>query len=87
MLGDFITLHDDFTVNGNNPTINKVTCAVSYELNLRGMIGKLAENGQMRTANALNDIVRRRGGNISARVSYTVQPTSKPGQTWIQLQR
>ena len=85
LLGNFITLHDDFTVSANNTTINKVTCAVSYEADLRGIVGKLAENGQMQTAMIISNVIRRQGPTLSRRVNYTVQPTSKVGQTWIQL--
>jgi hypothetical protein len=84
-LGDFVTLRDDFIVNANDTTIKKVTCAVTYEANLRAIVGKLAKNGQMQTAMVVNNIIRRQGTALSRRITYTVQPTSKPGQTWIQL--
>ena len=85
VLGGIVVLSDDFTVNDHDSSLNKVTCAVTYEVSLKRMIGLLVENRQMRIANRLSALARRTGSTVSHRVTYTVQPTSKPGQTWVQL--
>jgi hypothetical protein len=56
--------------------IQKATCAVTYELNLRPVVGHLAENGEMYRARSLNVLIRRNGPELSHRIKYTVKPTS-----------
>jgi len=85
-LMDLITLEDDFTVDGLDRSINKTTCGVTYHLQLRRAIGRLAESG--RTSYFLNTLAHRTGQPVlSGRATFSVQPTSKPGQTWVKLLR
>ena len=85
LLVDFVRLQDDFTVDSNDSSINKVVCAVTYEALLNKMIGTLAENRKMKVANRLSTFARRVGPVVTHRLHYSVQPTSKGGQSWVQL--
>jgi hypothetical protein len=71
-----VTLQDDVTLEAFDSAIQKTTCAVSYELNLRPVVGHLAENGEMYRAQSLNLLIRRNGPDVSHRIKYTVKPTS-----------
>jgi serine protease Do len=82
-----VTLQDDTTVEALEDDIGKVTCAVTYDLDLRKLIGKLAENGHMDRARLLNQLAKRDGPTISTRVHFTVKPTANTGSTFIELLR
>jgi serine protease Do len=82
---DVVTLDDDTTVEDLNQPINKVTCAVTYKLDLKQLIGLLAQNGYMQTAYKLNHIAISSGSTIERRIRFTVKPTAKEGSTWIEL--
>jgi serine protease Do len=80
-----VTLRDDTTVEAVDSVTNRVTCAVTYDMNLKALVGGLAENGYMQRANALSLLARRSGSQISNRVRYSVKPTARAGQTFIEL--
>ena len=82
-----VMLQDNMTVEANDADINKVTCAVSYDMNIRSLIGKVAENGEIQRASILSRLMRRVGSIVSNRVTFTVKPTSKQGETFIELMR
>jgi hypothetical protein len=46
---------------------------------------RIAEQGDMQAVLGLNNLVRRDGPTLSRRINYTSQPTSRPGQNWIQI--
>lgn len=71
-----VDLKDDTTLEAFDAGIQKATCAVTYELNLRPVIGHLAENGEMLRAQGLNQLIRRSGPIVHNRIKYTVKPTS-----------
>lgn len=80
-----VSLHNDATLEGYDANIGKVTCAVTYEIILTKLIGRLAEDGNFRRAEALNRLSRRSGGVVSTRVRFTVKPTATPGNVFVEL--
>ena len=79
-----VTLEDDTTVEAADSGIGKVICAVTYDLNLKRMIGQLAEVGDMRRAAALNIMSRRAGAEVSRRIKYSVKPTAQ-GKSFVEV--
>jgi uncharacterized protein len=82
---DLLGLRDDTTVEGYDASINKTTCAVTYDLNLKRLIGRLAENGDLQRVFSLNRLMQRTGATASKRIIYTVKPTAKEGQTFVEV--
>ncbi len=82
---DAVVLQGDTTLEGYEPALRKVTCAVTYEVTLRPMIGRLAEDGDMGRAQALSRLARRSGGSASKRIRYTVKPTATAGTEFVEL--
>lgn len=82
---DSVTLQNDTTLEGYDPTLRKVTCAVTYVFTLRPLIGRLAEEGNLGRAAVLSRLSRRSGGNPSKRIIYTVKPTATAGTDFIEL--
>ena len=81
---DMISLEDDTTVEGTDASIDKVVCAVTYDLSIKPIIGQLAEAGDMGRANALNQLARRNGEQLSKRIKFSVKPTAQGG-TFVQV--
>ena len=82
---DLVSLQNDTTVEANDPNIGRLVCAVSYELNLRSLIGRLAEDGDLQRASILSRLMRRSGPVASNRVKYSVKPTAMSGQSFVEL--
>jgi hypothetical protein len=80
-----VTVEDNATLDDSDEKLNRVTCSVSYKADLPRLIGLLAQSDRMASANKLSALRRRAGSTLSHRVKFTVQPTSKPGTTWIQV--
>ena len=51
---DSVSLQNDTTLEEFDPTTEKVTCAVTYEITLRPLVGRLAEEGNFRRAEFVN---------------------------------
>ena len=82
---DLVTLEGDTTLEANDVGIGRVVCAVTYDLNLKSLVGQLAENGEFKRAEALGRLMRRNGATASTRARYSVKPTATPGETFIEL--
>jgi len=82
---DTVSLRNDTTLEAYDTSIQKVTCAVTYDLPLKPLIGHLAEEGELARAGVLSKLSRRSGGTVSNRVKYVVKPTATPGQQFIEL--
>jgi hypothetical protein len=54
-------------------------------MDLRKLIAKLADANDMRGVFELSQVARRSGAVIVRRWKFSVQPTSKAGQIWVQL--
>lgn len=80
-----INVVDDFTADTYDRAVDLVGCSVSYSLNIRSLIGKMAEQGLMDPATRLNQAAKRVGNSVSARVRFTVKPTSDPKKSWVTL--
>jgi len=78
-------MRDDATLEGIDNSISKLTCAVTYEVRLRRIIGQLAEAGEIGRAALLDRLARRSGAVLTQRVKFTVKPTATPGVTYIEL--
>jgi hypothetical protein len=82
---DSVSLENDTTFEEFDPTTDKVTCAVTYEITLRPLIDRLAEEGNFRRAESLMRLSRRSSGLVSTRVRYTVKPTATSGTVFVEL--
>jgi hypothetical protein len=82
---DAVSIQNDATLEGVDNTISKLTCAVTYEVGLRRIIGQLAEAGDIGRAALLDKLARRSGAVLIQRVKFTVKPTATPGMTYIEL--
>ena len=82
---DAVSMRDDTTLEGNDTSISKLTCAVTYDINLKRIIGRLAEDGNLRRSGTLMGWLAGRGQILSQRVRYTVKPTAKPGVTYVEI--
>ncbi len=82
---DAVTLQDDTTLEAYDPVLRRVTCAVTYDIVLRPLIGRLAKDGDLARAETLSRMSRRSGGKASSRVRYTVKPTATPGSEYVEL--
>lgn len=80
-----VTLDDDTTVEGTDTGIGKVTCAVTVSIDAKGLVGKLAQAGDIRQAGAVFGLLQRKGPKLSNRVRFTVKPTAKEGQSYVEL--
>ena len=84
---DSVSLHQDTTLEDFDANTQKTTCAVTYDIALKALIGRLAEDGNFGRAETLKRQGRRSGGIVSARVRYTVKPTATPGTVFVELMR
>lgn len=84
---DSVTLHQDTTLEDFDANTQKTTCAVSYDIALKSLIGRLAEDGNFARAETLNRLGHGSGGVVTARVRYTVKPTATPGTVFVELTR
>ena len=50
--GPYLTVQDDATVEGVDKTTGKVTCRVTYELDLQGLAGQVLQEGALGRAAA-----------------------------------
>ena len=82
-----VTLEGDTTLEENDTGIGRVVCAVTYDLNLKPLVGHLAENGEFGRAETIGRMIRRSGPMASTRVRYSVKPTATAGTTFIELLR
>jgi hypothetical protein len=82
---DAVSVHDDTTLEAIDSSISKLTCAVSYDVRLRLLIGRLAEAGEINRAATLDRLARRSGPTLSQRVRFTVKPTATSGVTYVEL--
>lgn len=82
---DSVSMHQDTTLEDFDANTQKITCAVSYDIALKPLIGRLAEDGNFARAETLNRLGRRSGGVVSARIRYTVKPTATPGTVFVEL--
>lgn len=84
--GSFLVVHDDATVERVDGHTGKIGCAVTYEVNLQGLAGKVLEEGATARAQILIHQMAREGNTISRRLAYTVQKTSGGSlMTWFGL--
>jgi hypothetical protein len=74
--GSFLIVHDDATVERVDDHTGKIGCAVTYEANLKGLAGKVLEEGATARAQILIRQMTREGNSIARRLAYTVQKTS-----------
>jgi hypothetical protein len=82
---DAVTVAGDATLEGYDSVLRKATCAVSYTITLRSLIGRVAEDGNIARAGSLGRLSRRVGGVISNRIKFTVKPTASAGTDYVEL--
>ena len=80
---DAVSAEDDFTLDGIDGGIGKTICAVTVGVDLRSLVAELANRNDMRAATQMSQLATRRGKQLSRRVRFTVQPTSKAGSVWV----
>ena len=80
-----VTLEGDTTLEESDADIGRVICAVTYDFNLKPLVGHLAESGEFGRAEAIARLIRRSGAMVSTRVRYSVKPTATDGETFIEL--
>lgn len=80
-----VTLESDTTLEENDAGIGRVVCAVTYDFNLKPLLGHLAETGEFGRAEAIARLIRRGGALASTRVRYSVKPTATAGTTYVEL--
>ena len=80
-----VTLEGDTTLEENDTGIGRVVCAVTYDFNLKPLVGHLAENGEFGRAESIARLIRRSGALTSTRVRYSVKPTATAGTTFVEL--
>lgn len=80
-----VMLQNDTTVEATEPAIGRVVCAVSYDMNLRSLIDRLAGGGEVQRAALLAQLMRRAGPTASKRVKYSIKPTATQGQIFVEL--
>jgi peptidoglycan hydrolase-like protein with peptidoglycan-binding domain len=84
--GSFLNVRDDATVERVDDRTGKVGCAVTYEVNLQGIAGKVLADGATARAQILIRQMAREGNAITRRLEYTVQKTSGGSlMTWFGL--
>lgn len=84
--GSFLNVRDDATVERVDDRTGKVGCAVTYEVNLQGIAGKVLAEGATARAQILIRQMAREGNTIARRLEYTVQKTSGGSlMTWFGL--
>ena len=74
--GEFVTVNDDAILEKIDRSLGKVGCSVSYTANIKGLAGKVLENGATGRAQILIRQMSQQGSTIERRVKYTVQKTS-----------
>jgi len=84
---DLVRLEGDTTLEASDSGIGRIVCAVTYDLNLKSLVGRLAENGEFGRAEALGRLMRRSGTMASTRVQYSVKQTATPGTSYVELLR
>lgn len=76
----------DVTLDGTNDKINKTTCSATVNVDLRALLSELATKNEMRAVAQLGKFAARKGGGqVTRRVTYTVQPTAEPGRIWVNV--
>jgi len=74
--GSFVKVHDDATVEKIDQHTGKIGCAVTYDADLKGLAGKVLDEGATGRAQLLIRQIGQGGPTISRRLAYTVQETS-----------
>jgi len=74
--GSFLNVHDDATVEKVDQHTGKIGCAVTYDTDLKGLAGKVLNEGATGRAQVLIRRIGQDGPRISRRLTYTVQETS-----------
>jgi hypothetical protein len=74
--GPFLTLKDDATLEKVDGQTGKVGCAVTFIADLKGLAGRVLEEGATARAQTLIRQITQEGNVISRRLKYTVQKTS-----------
>jgi hypothetical protein len=78
----------DVTLDGTDDKIGKKTCSATVNVDLRALLSELAAKDEMRAVAQLGKFAARKGGGqVSRRVTYTVQPTAEPGRIWVNVIR
>ncbi|RYC28931.1 hypothetical protein D3273_26685 [Lichenibacterium minor] len=80
-----VTLEGDTTLEENDAGIGRVVCAVTYDFDLKPLLGHLAETGEFGRAESIARMIRRSGAIASTRVRYSVKPTATAGTTYVEL--
>ncbi len=80
-----VTLEGDTTLEENDTGIGRIVCAVTYDFNLKPLLGHLAETGEFGRAESIARMIRRSGAVASTRVRYSVKPTATAGTTYVEL--
>ncbi len=80
-----VTLEGDTTLEENDAGIARVVCAVTYDFDLKPLLGHLAETGEFGRAESIARMIRRSGAIASTRVRYSVKPTATAGTTYVEL--
>ena len=70
--GSFLTIKDDATLEKVDEQTGKVGCAVTYKADLKGLAGKVLEEGATARAQILIWQITQEGNVISRRLKYTV---------------
>jgi len=85
--GSFLTVHDDATVERVDEHTGKVGCAVTYDVDLKGLASKVLDEGATTRAQMLIRQMSEEGKSVTKRLSYTVQQTSGDSlMVWFGLQ-
>ena len=74
--GQFVKMRDDATVESVSEVTGKIGCAVSYDVNLKGLAGQVLQEGATNRAQILIREIARKGALVTNHITYTVQRTS-----------
>jgi hypothetical protein len=74
--GSFLTIRDDATLERVYELTGKIGCAVTINADLKGLAGKVLEEGATARAQTLIRQMAQEGNIMRRRLKYTVQKTS-----------
>jgi uncharacterized protein YecT (DUF1311 family) len=74
--GSFVSVRDDATLEKVDEQTGKVGCAVTVKADLKGLAGKVLDEGATARAQALIRQIAQEGNIMNRRLKYTVQKTS-----------